>query len=169
MVTDLHDGGVSVPLMINNQTVCESKATYGGKGKEAEGGWATLSEMTECGDMIPVKKGDILTISANYDLEAHPAREHAGGGMAEEMGLAGFRFAPTGAVPAQTSNEASFNLGTMAQTIASTMATFGSNLGMASAAMANAIGGAAAASGMQMAKDATAFANALAGKRPSAA
>lgn len=78
--------------MINNKTVCESAAVYGGVGEQS-GQWATVSDMTDCNDLIPVKKGDILTLSATYDLEAHPAREHSSGGMAEEMGLIKFRFA----------------------------------------------------------------------------
>jgi hypothetical protein len=57
--------------MINNKTVGESKAQYGGAGSES-GRWATISGMTQCNDLIPVKKGDILTIGANYDVETHP-------------------------------------------------------------------------------------------------
>jgi hypothetical protein len=67
----LHDGGVSIPLLINNKTVCESKAVYGGKAES--GTWTTVSDMSECNDLIPVKKGDKLTIGANYDFITHPA------------------------------------------------------------------------------------------------
>jgi hypothetical protein len=62
----LHDGGVSIPFLVNNKTVCESKAIYSGASN-------SLTDMTECNDLIPVKKGDIITLAANYDLETHPA------------------------------------------------------------------------------------------------
>jgi hypothetical protein len=58
--------------MVNGKKVCESKAQYGGAGSEA-GQWATVSGMSECNDLIPIKKGDSLTIAAIYDLETHPA------------------------------------------------------------------------------------------------
>jgi hypothetical protein len=55
--------------------------------------WKTVSEMSECVDPVKVKKGDSVTIDAQYDLELHPARKYIGGGMAEEMGLMSFLFA----------------------------------------------------------------------------
>lgn len=61
--------------------------------------WATLSSMTACEKPIKVNKGDKIEIEAKYDLEAHPARKHAGHSMAgsgtgEVMGLFGIGFAP---------------------------------------------------------------------------
>ncbi|KAF2664895.1 hypothetical protein BT63DRAFT_459512 [Microthyrium microscopicum] len=87
----LHDGGVSIPVMINNKTVCESKASYMDK-SDAKGTWAALNKMSTCDELIPVKKGDVLSLAANYDLDAHPART-SGGGEAEEMGLIAFSMA----------------------------------------------------------------------------
>jgi hypothetical protein len=89
----MHDGGTALLVKVNNQTVCQSEAQYAKGGKEA-GTWDALSGMSICSDLIPVKKGDQLSIVAKYDLDLHPARSHAdGGGDAEEMGLALFSFA----------------------------------------------------------------------------
>ena len=88
----LHDGGSSVVLMINDKTACTSDAIYGGgsdyvkavpmpgmPGMEGGGGTdangkaiQTISHMTECIDPIPIRKGDKITLSANYDLITHP-------------------------------------------------------------------------------------------------
>jgi hypothetical protein len=68
----LHDGGVNILLKVNGNVVCESKAIYGGKDAEL-GGWATVSSMTTCEKLLSVKKRDILTIEAYYDMVTHPA------------------------------------------------------------------------------------------------
>ena len=59
----MHDGGVGIKMTLNGKVVCHSLATYGGSeatlvndGKK----WETLSSMSECGDAIPVKKGDVV-------------------------------------------------------------------------------------------------------------
>jgi hypothetical protein len=49
--------------------------------------------MNVCTDIVPVKKGDKIAVVAQYNLEKHPARAHANGAEAEEMGLALFSFA----------------------------------------------------------------------------
>jgi len=100
----LHDGGTALVVRVNNQTVCKSEAQYKEGGKEA-GTWDALSGMSSCNDLIPVKKGDELSLVAQYDLGLHPARSHAGGGEAEEMGLALFSFAANGtAAPEKSSS-----------------------------------------------------------------
>lgn len=69
----LHDGGDYVGLTVNNKSLCESKAIYGGKsGTSENGNWQTLSDMSMCKELIPVKKGDTLSVVAKYDLLAHP-------------------------------------------------------------------------------------------------
>jgi hypothetical protein len=72
----LHDGGKSVALYVNDKKVCESSAGYGGAGAVRVGKdgrkWETISSMTDCLKPIPVKKGDLLEIEANYDLTQHP-------------------------------------------------------------------------------------------------
>jgi hypothetical protein len=66
------DGGENVIVKINGKPVCESKAVYGGKDATSDG-WATIGEMTPCYGPISVKKGDLMTLESNYDLEKHPA------------------------------------------------------------------------------------------------
>lgn len=63
-------------MFINDKYVCSSKAVYGGEtgtlkdssGKE----WKTISEMTGCPGPISVKRGDYMTMVAQYDLSKHP-------------------------------------------------------------------------------------------------
>jgi hypothetical protein len=63
-------------LFLNNRLICHSDAIYGGKGgtlKMADGrSWETISEMTDCSNVIRVKKGDLLKLKAIYDLKKHP-------------------------------------------------------------------------------------------------
>jgi Stress up-regulated Nod 19 len=93
----LHDGGENIDFLINGKSICDSKAIYGGAGQTGKAidgtTWETVSEMGECSEPFKVKKGDNVTVIANYNLEKHPARQHAMGGMAEEMGLMNFAFA----------------------------------------------------------------------------
>ncbi len=71
--------------------------------------WDTISAMTDCNNVVPLKKGDSLTMKAIYDLKKHPLyvlesklyppltlnrRENHGGGHAEQMGLMTFSFVP---------------------------------------------------------------------------
>src|ERR1700759_3628497 len=86
----LHDGGTAVVMKVNNKPVCTSNAEYR---KGETGTWDALSNMGVCTDIVPVKKGDTIGLTAQYNLELHPARKHAGGGEAEEMGLELFSFA----------------------------------------------------------------------------
>jgi hypothetical protein len=100
----LHDGGTNVLLKINDKVICTSKAQYAKGGKEA-GFYDALNGMNVCTDVNPVKKGDKIAVVAQYDLVKHPARAHASGGEAEEMGLALFSFA-TDSAAVQTSQTA---------------------------------------------------------------
>jgi hypothetical protein len=73
----LLDGGVNIAVKINGKEICNSRAIYGGatrSTKDATGKiQETLSGQTDCPDMLKVKKGDKFAVSANYDLELHPA------------------------------------------------------------------------------------------------
>ena len=62
----VHDGGVNVLLLINGNVICDSKALYGSNGKG-------IDSMSVCETPMSVKKNDIISLTANYDLEAHPA------------------------------------------------------------------------------------------------
>jgi hypothetical protein len=72
----LHDGGVSIELFINNQSICNSKAEYGGKeGSFTDDSgkvWESISKMSTCEDSIKVTKGDKISMVAYYDTELHP-------------------------------------------------------------------------------------------------
>ena len=72
----LHDGGSAMELFLNNKMICHSDAIYGGKGGtlRLDNGknWETISEMTDCNDVIKVKKGDLLKLKSIYDLKKHP-------------------------------------------------------------------------------------------------
>jgi hypothetical protein len=61
--------------MVNNQTVCTSRAVYGGlKSAEAQLGgdkWETITSYTPCDKPIKVKVGDKLKMSSEYDLTKH--------------------------------------------------------------------------------------------------
>jgi hypothetical protein len=71
------DGGVNILVTVNGKEVCNSKALYGGKGHTSttpEGKvWQTISETTECGQGVRVKKGDKIFMQGNYDLGLHPS------------------------------------------------------------------------------------------------
>jgi hypothetical protein len=58
----------------NGTVICASKATYGGK-NEVAGDWETISEMGGCAERvpIPVAKGDVISLEAEYDFKLHPA------------------------------------------------------------------------------------------------
>lgn len=75
---------------MNDQVACESNATYGGpgfEGKNPDGNtWYTIRSMSTCAT-VELKKGDKIFFQANYDVEKHPARQNAHGGMAEGMAL----------------------------------------------------------------------------------
>jgi hypothetical protein len=72
----MHDGGVAMSAMVNGKVACHSKALYGGPGHEgtSEKGekWTTINSMEFCEEPIKVSKGDKLTITADFDLIAHP-------------------------------------------------------------------------------------------------
>jgi hypothetical protein len=80
------DGGVSLSATINGKLVCDSKALYGGISTNA-GDQGTISAMQYCTSPIKVKKGDTISLDANYDLELHPPRMQHGGGMVSESVL----------------------------------------------------------------------------------
>jgi hypothetical protein len=56
-------------LYLNGQPVCTSVPTYGKGGENNE---QTITEMSKCTEGIPIKEGDVLTMSSEYDLAKHP-------------------------------------------------------------------------------------------------
>jgi hypothetical protein len=73
----MHDGGTGIEMTINGKVACKSDAIYGGPGgtRKSDDGkvWETMSGVKECLGPMEVKKGDIITLKADYDLEKHPA------------------------------------------------------------------------------------------------
>jgi hypothetical protein len=68
-------------LFINDKYTCSSKATYGtsteghshdGGAGAADASIKTITSMSVCTGPIKVRKGDYLTITAEYNLAAHP-------------------------------------------------------------------------------------------------
>lgn len=72
----MHDGGIDIVLQVNGQTVCDSRASYGGVGHTAKTPdgkiWETIANSTTCLEPIKVAKGDTVNMNANYDIELHP-------------------------------------------------------------------------------------------------
>jgi hypothetical protein len=69
----MHDGGESITVYLNEKPVCVTKAIYGTKMKTGSGkDWTTISEVTDCLEPIPVKKGDNLVLETKFDELAHP-------------------------------------------------------------------------------------------------
>jgi hypothetical protein len=64
-------------VKVNGKVNCDSKAIYGGSTATAkmEDGrlWETINQMTHCIDPFPIKKGDNITVEANYDYVKHPS------------------------------------------------------------------------------------------------
>jgi hypothetical protein len=74
MQAHVHDGGISVALILNGKRVCTSKAIYGGdKGTASVDGekWETIQGYEPCTQPIELKVGDQLHVEAIYDLKAH--------------------------------------------------------------------------------------------------
>ena|ERR1700744_4582124 len=90
---DLHDGGTTLDVLVNNKMVCSSRAVYGTKLKIDGKEWTTLSEMTDCTTPFEVKRGDQLRLVVNYDEISHPKRQSQDF-EAEEMGFMYFTFIP---------------------------------------------------------------------------
>jgi hypothetical protein len=94
----LHDGGDLVVAELNDKVICKSMATYSkvsGSGGHAHGdsgmrkakrrardlhnwerrdevGLESISHMEKCTEVVPIKKGDKLRVTAYFDLVKHP-------------------------------------------------------------------------------------------------
>ena len=71
-------------MMINGKQVCSSSAIYAPTSQVEESNaishvngtiWETVKDMTECEKYTDVKKGDTVTLVANFDIEKHPQYE----------------------------------------------------------------------------------------------
>jgi hypothetical protein len=105
----LHDGGLSVDILHNDQVICDSVATYGKPGDEsasleakkhamADGmaGMAGdssdptlhIASMTGCTNLGAINPGDTLSLVANYDFNQHKGVVNNKGELDEIMGMA---------------------------------------------------------------------------------
>jgi hypothetical protein len=83
----------SVVLNLNGKTICDSEARYGLDSRATSNlapngkAWQVITEMTQCTEPVPVKKGDVLQMVSIYDNELHPPRMSADGehGDSDEM------------------------------------------------------------------------------------
>jgi hypothetical protein len=58
---------------VNGKQICISKAEYGSSySANTTSKWTTISKMTDCNDVVPVKKGDLVSLEAEYDTVKHP-------------------------------------------------------------------------------------------------
>jgi len=68
---NLHSGGTSMQMKINNKVVCTSKPTYDSNG--------VITLMSLCPTPINLKTGDKIVITSFYDTRAHPLRKATDG------------------------------------------------------------------------------------------
>jgi hypothetical protein len=73
-------------ILLNGKFLCDSQALYGSRAEGEMGGHGhgsskegsaqfeikTIAGMTRCLGPYPVKKGDTITLVAEYDLSKHP-------------------------------------------------------------------------------------------------
>ncbi|KAF2399482.1 hypothetical protein EJ06DRAFT_53637 [Trichodelitschia bisporula] len=71
----IHDGGVNIKVFVNGKEVCEARAEYGDEGgstKAPDGkSWQTITGYTPCDTPVPIKKGDKVYMTSEYDLTKH--------------------------------------------------------------------------------------------------
>jgi hypothetical protein len=64
-------------LKVNGKVICESKAVYNaaniadGGAKTVGGMSGMISDMTMCVEPVDVKKGDVVSMEADYDTDLH--------------------------------------------------------------------------------------------------
>jgi hypothetical protein len=64
-------------VIIDGKPVCTSSAKYGGKlgtmyDESGKAVWQTIDSMSQCLDLIPLKKGNEVILKAFYNPGAHP-------------------------------------------------------------------------------------------------
>jgi hypothetical protein len=61
-------------IYLNDKLVCKSTADYTTSFESKAGAkeWTTISKMSDCNDVLNVKKGDRIKINAEYDEKLHP-------------------------------------------------------------------------------------------------
>ncbi|KAF2672991.1 hypothetical protein BT63DRAFT_436803 [Microthyrium microscopicum] len=102
----MHDGGVSIEVVRNNEVICTSKPDYSKEGghshgmkskRQMPGGDHTNNDIEHIASQgiclfpegVPFKKGDKMYIQANYDFDKHPGMKNKNGELDEVMGITG--------------------------------------------------------------------------------
>jgi hypothetical protein len=73
----MHDGGKNVLISLNSDVICDSQALYEAKsvttGSSHDGHMGeSMSGMTQCEKVLPLKKGDRIAVKATFNSTAHP-------------------------------------------------------------------------------------------------
>ena len=71
-------------LAVNDKEVCVSQADYGTTS-------SVIAGMSQCLDPVQVNEGDYFTLTAIYDLKAHPGMEGGEGGEGGHGGHGGHK------------------------------------------------------------------------------
>ncbi|TLD30278.1 hypothetical protein E2P81_ATG06931 [Venturia nashicola] len=96
-VGHLHDGATHLEVMLNNKTVCDSKAVYGGNpeyvptAKTLQLGAPKMEHITKyspCADFGKIKKGDQISLKGYYDFEKNSPGLGTSGMPTGVMGIA---------------------------------------------------------------------------------
>jgi len=72
-----HDGGVGMQVFVNGKQICSTVPTYSkmeSRGKNEQVHF-TIREMSLCQPRAELKKGDVLVIKSDYDVERYPQRQ----------------------------------------------------------------------------------------------
>lgn len=76
MTGHIDDGGTDIQVLLNNQTICDSTATYAATSvyvdPKGDLDKEHISNMTTCYNPVNVKKGDLLNVRAVYDTDMYP-------------------------------------------------------------------------------------------------
>ncbi|KAF1989519.1 hypothetical protein K402DRAFT_391095 [Aulographum hederae CBS 113979] len=89
----VHDGGMMVTLALDGQTICSSPQIYGRRPHYTEGagamnpGLTHISDTGSCADFGQIRRGQRLTIRADYDTTRHPLNKMMDGSLQEIMGI----------------------------------------------------------------------------------
>jgi hypothetical protein len=97
----LHDGGTHVEILRNDNTVCNSSATYGATSGFVDHDMTHISSMTSCGGNEPsiednvVREGEKFDLRAHYDMDSHKGLTEPDGTLAPVMGIAIMYMVPS--------------------------------------------------------------------------
>lgn len=144
----LHDGGTHLTILQNNNTICDSVASYGltpgyiepagsmnMSGMNMGMSMMDISNMSSCENTGVVNVGDEFSVTAYYNTSEYAPMLNSDGTLAPIMGIALIYIAPGNATTTTTSNTASST--TSATGSASTTSSTSSATGSTSTTSSN--------------------------------